>query len=66
MEEQADLSRNDQMYLSRNVQIRRMGWLRLVGSIKLYVSFAAEPYQRDDILQERPKILSVLLIVATP
>jgi len=27
-----------------------MGWLRLVGSLKLYVSFAKEPYQRDYIL----------------
>jgi len=27
-----------------------MVWLRLVGSIKLYVSFAKEPYKRDYIL----------------
>ena len=26
-----------------------MGWLRLVGSLKLLVSFAKEPYKRDDI-----------------
>jgi len=26
-----------------------MGWLRLVGSLKLYVSLAKEPYKRDDI-----------------
>ena len=43
-----------------------MGWLRLVGSLKLYVSFAKEPYKRDDILQKRPMILRSLLIVATP
>jgi len=42
------------------------GWLRLVGSIKLFVSFAKEPYRRDDILQKRPVILSILLTVATP
>jgi len=30
-----------------------MGWLWLVGSIKLQVSFAREPYKRDDILQKR-------------
>jgi len=30
-----------------------MGWLRLVGPLKLQVSFAKEPYQRDDILQKR-------------
>jgi len=29
-----------------------MGWLRLVGSLKLQVSFAKEPYDRDDILQK--------------
>jgi len=43
-----------------------MGWLRLVGSLKLLVSFAKEPYQRDYILQKRPIILRSLLIVATP
>jgi len=40
-----------------------MGWLRLVGSIKLQVSFAQEPYKRDDILQKRPVISRRLLIV---
>jgi len=34
-----------------------MGWLQLVGSLKLQVSFAKEPYKRDDILQKRPVIL---------
>jgi len=34
--------------------------------IRLYVSFAKEPYKRDDILQKRPMILRSLLIVATP
>jgi len=43
-----------------------MGWLRLVGSWKLQVSFAKEPYKRDDILRKRPMILRSLLIVATP
>jgi len=43
-----------------------MGWLRLLGSLKLWVSFAEEPYKRDDILQKRPVILRSLLIVATP
>ena len=43
-----------------------MGWLRLVGSLKVQVSFAKEPYKRDDILQKRPIILRRLLIVATP
>ena len=44
---------------------RYMGWLRLVGSLKLQVSFAKEPYSEDDILQKRPVILSSLLIAAT-
>jgi len=35
----------------------------LVRSIKLYVSFAKEPYKRDDILQKRSKFLSILLTV---
>jgi len=43
-----------------------MGWIRLVGSLKSYVSFAKEPYKRDDILQKRPIILRSLLHVATP
>jgi len=43
-----------------------MGWLRLVGSLKLWVSFAKEPYKRDCVLQKRPIILRSLIIVATP
>jgi len=39
-----------------------MGWLRLVGSLKLQVTFAKEPCDRDDILQQRPVILRSLLI----
>ena len=43
-----------------------MGWLRLVGSLKLQVSFAKQPYKRDETLQKRPVILRSLLIIATP
>jgi len=43
-----------------------MGWLPLVGSLKSLVSFAKEPYKRDDIMQKRPVFLRSLLIVATP
>jgi len=43
-----------------------MGWLQLVGSLKLKVSFAKEPYKRDDILQKRPMNFSILLTEATP
>jgi len=42
-----------------------MGWLRLVGSLKLQVSFAKDPSKRDDVLQKRPIISRSLLIVAT-
>jgi len=42
-------------YVVRTIHTN-MGWLWLVGSIKLYVSFAKEPYKRDDILQKRPII----------
>ena len=48
------------------IQRWRMGWLRLVGSLKSYVSFAKEPCKRDDILQKRRMISRSLLIVATP
>ena len=43
-----------------------MGWLRLVGSLKLQVSFAKEPYKRDYILLKRPLFLKSPLIVAAP
>jgi len=36
--------------------IQYMGWLRLVGSFKLLVSFAKESHKRDYILQKRPII----------
>ena len=34
--------------------------------MKLQVSFAKEPYKRDTTLQKRPRIVSILLIIATP
>jgi len=43
-----------------------VGWLQLVGSISLQVSFAKEPCKRDYILQKGPVILRSLLIVANP
>ena len=46
-----------QSYTYANASCICMGWLRLVGSLKLQVSFAKEPYKRDDILQKRPIIL---------
>ena len=49
-----------------SISHKRMGWLRLVGSLKLHVSFAKETYKRDYILQKRPIILRSLQVVATP
>ena len=41
---------------ARMLDFLYVGWLRLVGSIKLEVSFAKKPYKRDVILQKRPVI----------
>ena len=43
-----------------------MGWLRLVGSIKLQVSFAEYRLFYRSLLQKRPINLSILLTAATP
>ena len=48
------------------IDVSATGWLHLVDSFKLQVSFAKEPYERDDILQRKPIILRSLLIIATP
>jgi len=42
-----------------------MGWLRSVGSRKLYVSFAEYSLFYRALLQKRPIILSILLTEAT-
>jgi len=39
---------------------------KIIGLFCKRVSFAKEPYKRDNILQKRPRILSILLTVATP
>ena len=43
-----------------------MGWLRLVGSLRLEVSFAEYSLFYRALLQKRPIILRSLRIVATP
>ena len=43
-----------------------MGWLRLVGSIKLQVSFVEYSLFYRALLQKRPVILSILLTEFTP
>jgi len=50
----------------RAMHIRIMGWLRLVGSLKLQVSFAEYHLFYRVLLQKRPIILRSLPIVATP
>jgi len=42
-----------------------MGCLQLVGSLKVQISFAKEPYERDYVLQKRPTLWRSLRIVAT-
>ena len=57
-------------YVKRNsihrMQKRHMGWLRLVGSIKLQVSFAEYSLFYRALLQKRPINLRSLPVVATP
>ena len=45
---------------------RSMGWLLFVGSLKIYVSNAKEPYNGDCILQKWHIFLRSLLIIASP
>ena len=47
-------------------RVTDMRWLRLVGFLKTYVSFAKEPYKKDYILQKKLISLRSLLIIATP
>jgi len=56
----------DVAFLVESVIVHVMGWLRLVGSIKLQVSFAEYPLFYRALLQKRPIILSILLTEATP
>jgi len=43
-----------------------MGWLRLVGSLELYVSFAEYRLFYRSLVQKRRIILRSLVVVATP
>ena len=47
-------------------KVNDVGWLRLVGSLKLKVSFAEYRLFYKALLQKRPIILRSVLIVATP
>jgi len=52
--------------LSHSYVCTVMGWLRLVGSLKLQVSFVKEPYTRDDILQKRPHLCIGIRVYCSP
>jgi len=52
--------------MSRKCANVYMGWLRLVGSLQIQVSFAEYNLFNRALLQRRPIILRSLLIVATP
>ena len=54
------------MYIHMCTILVPMGWLRLVGSLKLQVSFAEYRLFHRALLQKRPIILWSLLHVATP
>jgi len=51
---------------SKSIKDPIMGWLRLVGSLKLQVSLADYSLFNRALLQKRPIIIRSLLIVATP
>jgi len=53
------------LLISRYIS-RAMGWLRLGGSLKSYVSFAEYRLFHRALLQKRPIILMSLLLKATP
>jgi len=53
-------------YSSRVAHYTRVLWLWSVGSIKLQVSFAKEPWKRDSILQKRPIIRPIPQIAIGP
>jgi len=50
----------------RESQVRDMGWLQLVGSLKLQVSFAEYSLFYRAFWQKRSMILRSILVVATP
>ena len=50
----------------QRVAATNMGWLRLVGALKLQVSFAEYSLFYRALLQKKPIILRSLLVVATP
>ena len=52
--------------LLQSARILDMGWLRLVGSFKLQVSFAEYSFFYRALLQKRPINSRSLIIVATP
>jgi len=58
--------RHDSVWTSHGSLRMHMGWLRLVGSLELQVSFPEYCLFYRALLQKRPIFLRSLLIVATP
>jgi len=54
------------IHVTEDYRVCGTGWLRLVGSLKLQVSFAEYRLFNRAHLQKRPIILRSLPIVATP
>jgi len=52
--------------MNSELTFANMGWLRFVGSLRLYVSFAEYSLFYRSLLQKRPITLRSLLIEATP
>ena len=59
-------SKSSEVSFNWNVAKKTHGVASSSRLLKIYVSFAKEPYKKDDILQKRPVTSRSLLIVATP
>jgi len=53
------------VYVCIVIMLSDMGWLRLVGCLKIYISLQNIGLFCRSLLQKRPIFLSILLIVAT-
>jgi len=64
--EMSHVTHMNESYHTQAPPFATSGVATISGLLQIQVSFAKEPYKRDDILQKRPGILRSLLIVATP
>jgi len=65
-ERESDRKREGEYIYRYRARKFNMGWLRLVGSIKLKVAFAEYRLFYRALWQKRPVILSTILTAATP